>query len=95
MEKYKYKPVSYTNDSKKKKKSKQHSNLLQGLKCFLSVFHSKRKSIITKMENELLFFFPFSPCVKPEYYSRLITETDVFKYVSGTQYFEALNQRRN
>ena len=47
------------------------------------------------MENELLFFFPFSPCVKPEYYSRLITETDVFKYVSGTQYFEGLNQRRN
>ena len=57
MEKYKYKPVSYTNDPQKKKKSKQHSNLLQGLNFFISVFHSKRKSIITKMENELLFFF--------------------------------------
>lgn len=80
---------------KKKKKSKQHSNLLQGLKFFLSMFHSKRKSIITKMENELLFFFPFSPCVKHEYYLKLITETDVSKYVSETQHFEALNQCRN
>lgn len=78
-----------------RKKKKKHNKLLQGLKFFLSVFHSKRKSIITKMENELFIFFPFGPCVKPEYYLKLITETDVFKYVSETEHFEALNQCGN
>lgn len=75
-------------------KKKTARQIITGLKIFSLVFHSKRKSIITKMENELIFF-PFGPCVKPEYYLKLITETGVFKYVSETQHFEALNQCGN